>query len=280
MFSFKRLASGVILLIIITCSLFVISAGADSGSDWLAPSSLLLNKVADEPAIPAAGSNNIDCFFDRGSTCAYTTPYGLADTTGQVKLNNSPRYAPVVGHVDLRQHFFAIPNSNSVITYTTEPVHGAYAYVNYNFLSSMIPVFDPTGDYYYINQPPDGKIADKAGHRLNLDLTSISFSQNSEWMIVSMPNVAMLRVNLRTLEVLPFAPGFSYDIGLSPSPITAITNDGRYAVFASKDFNRFAVYDLSTCGAVPDTIAGPANCQSRDCFASVLPAVNRWTVEL
>ena len=66
------------------------------------------------------------------------------------------------------------------------------------------------------------------------DYGSISFSENGRWMVVSVPNVAMVRVDLNTFNVLPFAAGFDYSIGLSPSPQTAITNDGRYAVVASK----------------------------------------------
>jgi len=278
MLSFRKLVCGGVLAIAMAYSLMVAVAHANSSMGWLAPSSLFLNKTVDLAAFPVPGSNNIDCYFDRGSICSYSTPYGQADTTGQVKLNNSPRYAPVVGHMDLRQHFFAIPNSNTVLTYTTEPVHGAYAYINYNFSASMSLIFDPTGNYYYMNRPPDGKVADKAGHRLAIDLTSASFSRNSQWMIVSVPNIAMLRVNLQTLEVLPFAPGFSYDIGLSPSPITAITNDGRYAVFASKDFSRFAIYDLNTCAAVPDTINGPVSCQSRDLQAYMSNQLSGFTV--
>jgi lysophospholipase L1-like esterase len=264
MFSFSKLTIGLAAALILACFFIVISAGADSDSGWLAPTSLYLDKVADEPSIPAATGNNIDCYFDRGGICSHMTPYGLADTTGFVKLNHNPRYAPVTGHIDERRHFFAIPGSNSVMTYTTDPVYGAYVYFNHDFLSSIELVQDPAGFYYHMLKPPDAALADRDGHKLPVDLPSASFSQNSEWMVISEPNNAMLRVNLRTFEVLPFAPGFRYDIGLSPQPVTAITNDGRYAVFASKDFNRFAVYDLSTCGAVPSTIIGPVSCQSRD----------------
>jgi lysophospholipase L1-like esterase len=117
---------------------------------------------------------------------------------------------------------------------------------------------------YQINRLYDSKLADKAGHRLPADYASMSFSANGQWMVISEPNIAMLRVNLQTFEVTPFAPGFNYTIGLNPLPQTAISNDGRYATVASKDFGRFALYDLDTCVSVPDTISGPVSCQSRD----------------
>ena len=117
---------------------------------------------------------------------------------------------------------------------------------------------------YNINRLYDGRLVDKANHRLAADYASMSFSANGQWMVVSMPNVAMLRVNLDTFEVVPFATGFNYTIGLDPGIKTAITNDGRYAVVASKAFTRFGIYDLNTCTAVPDTINEPVACQSRN----------------
>ena len=81
---------------------------------------------------------------------------------------------------------------------------------------------------------------------------------------MSDPNVAMLRVNLQTFEVTPFAAGFNYTEGLAPDLRTAISNDGRYVVVSSKNFNSFTIYDLSTCAAVPTNITGAVNCQSRD----------------
>src|SRR3990167_6557459 len=92
----------------------------------------------------------------------------------------------------------------------------------------------------------------------------MSFSTNGRWMIVSIPNVAVARVNLQNFEVLPFAAKFNYGIGLPPDARTTITNDGRYAVVASKNQSRFILYDLDTCAATSNTISGPVACQSRD----------------
>ncbi len=154
-----------------------------------------------------------------------------------------------------------------MISYTSGPAIGSYIYFNYNFSASVAK----TGGFgtllplqYDIFRPPDGKFADKANHLLPADLASAGFSSNGRWMVVSDPNVAMLRVNLETFEVLPFAPSFSYTLGQDPGLRTAITNDGRYAVVVSSSFSTFKVYDLNTCSAAPDTISRPVACQSRD----------------
>jgi lysophospholipase L1-like esterase len=265
MLSLKKvlsLAGGVIaVLITVICFEYV---QADTVSAWLSPASLNLQKQSGLSSIPQSINGNIDCFAESNGICAVNTKYGTANTTGSVRLANSSDYRPVVSAIDNHQRFIAIPNSSTFITYTTEPADGFYLYFNYNFSSAITPLNNGLGPYLQVSRQPDGKLTDKAGHRLAADSTSISFSENGEWMVVSEPNIAMLRVNLQTFEVLPFATGFNYEIGLNPGPQTAITNDGRYAVVASKDFNRFAIYDLQTCEAVPSTITGSVSCQSRD----------------
>ncbi len=268
---------GVLASLILVWLLFIAFARADTSSPWLLPSSISLQKQADLSGPPPSINGNIDCFLENNAVCAINTLYGTANTSASVKLANTSDYRAVVSYIDNHQHFMAIPGSNTVITYTAEPPYGFYMYFNYNFSSSITQIDSNLESYYQINRPPDGKLADRDNHRLAADYVSISFSENGQWMVVSEPNVATLRVNLQTFEVLPFAPGFNYAIGLNPAPQTSITNDGRYAVVASKDFNRFNIYDLSTCGVVPTTITGPVTCQSRDLQSFMSQGVNGFT---
>lgn len=239
-------------------------ARADPDSPWLLPSSVSFQKQSELSSPPPSINGNTDCFEKANQVCSVGTAYGSADTSGSVQLNDSDSSYPVVSYIDGREHFIAVPGSNTFITYSSGPPYGIYTYFNYNFLSSANKADEGLGGYYQVNRPPDGTLEDKAGHRLPSDYTSMSFSENGDWMVVSEPGVAMLRVNLRTFDVLPFAPGFDYSIGKDPAPQTAISNDGRYAVVASKDFHRFNIYDLDTCGEVPAVITGPVTCQSRD----------------
>ena len=256
-----RVVTAVVIFIIAV--LAVSAARADNSSPWL-NTALGLQKQADTKAVPTAWNGNIDCAPEDNFTCSVPTAYGAATQNNAVRLNGTPDFRPVISYIDNRQHFLPVPNSSTVITYTTEPPYGFYLYFNYNFSSAIKAVNNSSAQQYQIVRPPDGKLADKTGHRLAADYASMSFSQNGQWMVVSQPNVAMLRVNLQTFEVVPFAPKFDYTIGLDPAVKTAISNDGRYAVVASKDFNSLAIYDLNTCPAAPDNISGPLSCQSRD----------------
>jgi hypothetical protein len=243
--------------------LAIVRAGADSPSLWVS-SPLSIQKQMDIQSLPSSLSDNIDCYMEDATNCDVPTAYGEARPNGTVRLNGSNDFKPVLSYIENRQRFLPIPNSTTAISYTAEPVFGLYLYFNYNFSSSVKLARSFGVDEYQIIKPPDGKLIDKAKHRLAADPASMSFSQNGQWMIVSDPNVAMLRVNLQTFEVVPFAPSFDYSVGLDPAVKTAITNDGRYAVVASKNFGVFKIYDLNTCAITPDTISGPAVCQSRD----------------
>ncbi len=279
MFILRRLVSffiGGLFILALTSICLMRFAGADNTSPWIS-SALNLQKQADLSSISQSINGNIDCFSEPNGVCAFMTQYGTVNTAGSVDLDNGLGYKPVLSYIDSRQHFIAVPSSNSYISYTTEPADGFYLYFNYDFSSTIKYINDALGSRYQINAPPDGKLADRAGHKLVGDYTSMSFSENGKWVVVSEPNVAMLRVNLETFEVLPFDIGFNYEIGLSPNPQTAISNDGRYAVVASKDFNRFKIFDLSTCEDVPSTISGPVNCQSRNLFGFMQNQVNGFS---
>jgi len=253
------------VLLFLVVGLFLVSiANAENSFSWVT-SPLSFQKGLDTTATPSSLNNNIDCQKQDVNTCSIPANYGAATYNGTVRLNGTANYWPVISYVDNKQHFLPIPNSSTFISYTTEPPYGFYLYFNYNFASSItkVDVFGG-GIQYKVNRAPDGKLADRANHRLAADYTSMNFSQNGQWMVMSMPNVAMLRVNLQTFEVLPFGNGFNYTIGVDPAIRTTISNDGRYAAVSSQGFSSFKIYDLVTCETVPDTINGPVSCQSRD----------------
>lgn len=223
-----------------------------------------VQKSPDVPSVPSSLNGNVDCIQDGPYDCVIDTSYGKFSSSGYVKRNKTSSYYQLISYVDNRAHSIAIPNSNTIINYTTEPPYGFYLYFTKNLSSSVTKTEVFGTSQYNINRLYDGRLVDRVNHRLAADYTSMSFSANGQWMVISMPNVAMLRVNLDTFEVVPFAAGFSYTIGSDPGIKTAISNDGRYATVASKTFTRFDVYDLNTCAAVPDTINGPVACQSRN----------------
>ncbi|MEX1995368.1 MAG: SGNH/GDSL hydrolase family protein [Candidatus Saccharimonadales bacterium] len=246
-------------------------AYAETSLEWLSPSLLSLTKLNEVAVIPLSVNGNIDCTQKETSECVVNALYGSVASNGRIKLNNTSVYKTVINYLNNLPRILAIPNSSSIISYSTEPPYGFYLYFNKNFNASISP-YTPIGStemQYQINRPPDARLEDRNHNRLAADYNSMSFSTDGKWMVVSQPNVSVLRVNLETYEVLPFAPGFNHTIGIAPNPKTAITNDGRYAVVASRDFGRFTIYDLSTCATVPATITGSVTCQSRSLLSFV-----------
>jgi hypothetical protein len=262
------LAGGVITAALFTGLFKLAPAHADTAQPWLGASILNLQQQAISSP-PTSINGNIDCYPLSGSICMVNTGYGLADTASELSIDGNTEFYQVRSNLEDRPRYIPIPNSTTAITYTSEPVYGLYLYFNFNFQNALGLVHDNTSDYLHVKKPPDGTLADSTGKKLAADYESISFSENSEWMVVSEPNVAMLRVNLRTFEVKPFATGFDYSIGAGPSPKTAITNDGRYAVVASKSFNRFNIYDLNSCSA--------GLCQARDLQSFMRGQLNGYT---
>jgi hypothetical protein len=236
--------------------------GAEELPNLVNSSSLSLQKQTEISTIPPSWNGNIDCYQETADNCVLNTYYGSANTGSSLRLSGTDNYQPVISYIDGRKHYLPIPNSSSGLVYTTEPPYGVYLYFYYNFESSIAPADNAGNAYYQVNRAPDAELTDSSSNRLAADYTSISFSENGKWMIVSQPNVAMLRVNLDTFQVLPFAPGFNYTIGLDPQLQTAITNDGRYAVVASKIFGRFEIYNLAACTNVPTTMTSLVSCQS------------------
>jgi lysophospholipase L1-like esterase len=266
MLKLLRILAG--LLIISVTAVIATARANDSPPGWLGTSLLGLQKEAQLSAVPPSLNNNIDCQQETTSNCAIATGYGKAASDGKVLLNNTLKYYPVFTNIDNQQHFQAIPNSNSVISYDPSATYGAYLYFNHEFSSSISVQSYYDGQNltykYVIDRPPDGKLADQDGHLLPADYDSMGFSANGRWMVVSDPNNFMLRVNLDDFQVTPFDFGFNYRFGLAPVVQTAISNDGRYAAVASKNFGPFKIYDLNTCDPVATTITSPAGCQSRD----------------
>jgi lysophospholipase L1-like esterase len=257
----KHFSIGVVSIALLIAVIGISRTSAVTSPDWIT-SNLSVQKQSDTVSMPStlAGYGNIDCAMENAANCSAPTNYGVATSNSTIRFSSSNSFTPVNTYIDGRQHFFPVPNSDMAISYYSGPVYGLNLAFNYNFVSSIIK----TAGTYTINRPPDGKLSDKAKHLLPADIASLSFSENGRWAVVSSPNLAILRVNLQTFEVVPFAPGFNYTIGLDPSVKTAISNDGRSVVVASNNFLTFKVYDLATCATIPDTIAGPVSCQSRD----------------
>ncbi|HVC36150.1 MAG TPA: SGNH/GDSL hydrolase family protein [Candidatus Dormibacteraeota bacterium] len=175
-----------------------------------------------------------------------------ATYAGTITGNNSASFA---GISQTNEGFFITPD-NRLVLYP-------------NLYQYLQPTSSSSPQTYSLAPNPDATIlSDKSGSNFYIDPNTISYSANGQWMVV-MATQAILRINLQTLEIVPFAP----NTGLSDTA-TAISDDGRYAaVHANGLTTPLSVYDLSTCGTPPDHITTPVSCQSRDINSYVANAV-------
>jgi len=276
------LLSLLIISVLVVVGLSMHSAGATDGSAWISETNLSLRKIADaaQSDIPTTffGAGNIDCTMTDDARCAINTNYGLVYNSS---LSVNGKWMPILDYGGNGANFLAVPNSTTALTTSSGPVFGNYLYFTHDAYGALAPKYK-TGvggttingidnlllDHYQLSRPYDNRLQDKTGSRLAADLSSLAFSGNSQWMMVTDPNITTLRVDVSTGDVLPFGKVFTYGFGSNPKPKNAISSDGRWAVIASQDSSNFSIYDLSTCGVVPDSISQPVACQTRDLITS------------
>lgn len=246
-------------------------ASADNISPWLS-STLYIDKLGDVPAsdIPSTffGEGNTDCTTIYDGRCSIDSPNGSI-WNSSVWIDG--KWRPVKDYGGNSSNFYAIPNSDTGMTTSLPSGFGSYIYFTDDTSMALVPHYllgapdlGARLSYFQLNKLYDRKLADKKGNRLTVDLNSMGFSGNSRWMIATSPNIANLRINIESGEVLPFGKVLTYGLGQNPRPKNAITSDGRYALEATRDASTFTIYDLSTCTSAPDSISQPVGCQGRN----------------
>src|SRR5690606_15856735 len=99
------------------------------------------------------------------------------------------------------------------------------------------------------------RIEDRASNAIATYTDSRNFSENGKWIVVHASYRGFVRINVENGDVLPFSAGYTYNQGFSRFTTTTISNDGRYAVVASRTPLRLTLHDLSTCSEPPDNLS-------------------------
>lgn len=231
--------------------------------NWIDAPQLYLTKVRDVTSadIPSTvwSDGNIDCTQD-GTVCGVSTQYGKG-TVGKVKFTTDSQYVTVQDYNGNFNTYWPITNSNSALTTFQSSNGWEYVFFYGDFPDSVS--INGSG-YYQLNHAADARLNDKSGNAQLVDLNSLGYSNDGNWIVVTRPNVADLAVNTATHDVLPFTGSITYGSGNNPRYVQAITGDGNYAAVAQENYTNFSVFDLSTCGTVPNTINGPVSCDSRN----------------
>ena len=101
-----------------------------------------------------------------------------------------------------------------------------------------------------LTAPPELPLVSAAGQRLVINAQSIAYADNGSWVVVEVLGGSFTRVNLATLQMVPFARSYARQgsPGLDASSIT-ISADGRFVAVENTYASEFKVYDLSQCSA-------------------------------
>lgn len=285
---YKRAGAAICCLVLALATFPAPAGGLANLSSDLFNASLILNKVADFPSGQTGAQTqygNRDCqdrkVIIRPATplqaevsnieCVVDTAYGSVSPNGYIQRPGTSTWGKLLLTSGAPSLVIPIQHSNTAIRFTSGPANSMYLNFTSNFDEGIRSSTDALGQVtHVVPDQPTARLTDASGQNLPVILDSISFSSNGRWMMADVRAVGAVRVDLQTWQVLPFADSFNYDTGVSPSVQTAITSDGRYAVVASSTFNRFSVYDLETCGAVPPRITQKVSCNSRDVFSNLL----------
>ncbi len=199
------------------------------------------------------------------SGCYVKTAVGAVDSNGFVNVSGTDYIAEVVDANNNPASYRAFPNTDVFISNSSaSPANGAFIW--FDHLQSSLSFSKSIDGKMFARIKPLNQVqlADKSVNPLPVMADNFGLSDSGEWLVVDSPGRALLRVNLNTMEVLPFESSFEFGNGIGAALRYAISGDGRYVAVASKTYSYFRIFDLSTCSAVPNVISAPVNCQSRD----------------
>lgn len=285
------------ILLVLLCAASLRLALADNGTslDWFADSTPLAKKIVDLPSGAYPQMSNLDCTpitLDyrttvRGSgqdvnDCEVDSPIGPLTTSSRIITTGNQAY-DVKGPVN-HSYIMPIPNTSLVAVMIPGSIDGVYMGF-YNSLTRADLSKETnnqvtyTGIDYKVTKSPDYLL--KAGNQsLSINPEAMAFSKNGTWMVVDLPRSALLRINLETMEVTPFAESTedSWELGIRSQQL-AISNDGRYVAQASRyvDSPSLNVYDLSSCSGSlrTTTLPGGAICKHRDIWQGMYATTGR-----
>ncbi len=208
--------------------------------------------------------------------CHIESSFASIDPNGFVNVSGTDYIAEIVKENGQPTAPMVFPANDLFISNASaSPAVGTKIWFSH-LRSSMKFANLPNGKMLAVIKPSSQiPLTDKAGNALPVMADNFAISENGEWAVVDSPGKGVLRINLTTFEVLPFTGSFEFGNGIGAALRMAISSDGRFAVVASKNYNTFKLFDLSTCGMVPNVITGPVSgCRSRDLLEFARTKIN------
>lgn len=198
-------------------------------------------------------------------SCGVDTPFGTIDKTAKLTRLGTNIAGKMYSPSGVEYKLSPIPNNDTAMHLDFNAPSGAYITMEPNVKSRLSSEYNAiTGQVkHFLGSDFAKTVKNEKGGLLYARMDTAGYSSNGNWIIFDAVGIGLTRLNVKTGEILVFAPGYKYDIGLDPSLQLAISSDGRYAVVSSFGYSMYKIYDLDTCvkASAPDE---PAACQLRD----------------
>lgn len=286
----RRTFACLLLLVVVSSSLFPKTGYAEAASPWLTPNPSFkkLNILGYDTPMTADMTGNRDCqpteiitrpakiippqAKESHQSCTVDTGFGSLSDSGYLQRQGSDAF----GWIGATSSILGIPRTNNALVTKASAPHGTYVGF-YDNLDGLISSTNFNGTVTHsLPASPTSMLTDRTGNNLGVDLTTLSFSQDGDWAVVEAPGIAMLRINSFSHTVLPFANAPILE-STSPAYRTAVSAGGRYAVVISKTRSMFKLFDLSTCANIPDTITTNVSCAAFDLLPFIQSKIQGYT---
>lgn len=253
-------------MIIIVGALVVCTAAIhalDNGPRWASPAAMALKRVGDVPSAPHQPGlfSNLDCtaltyrMVGEGTMrngCFTPTAFGMLDTDSETAIfNGTDEGLPVASYVN-HQILAPWPKALNLLAFSANANGGAYLNMYDDPLAVMRDQRGLLGQLTgkKLTEPPERTLTGVDGRPLVVHPQATAFSSNGSWMVVETVYGYFARINLASLDVVPFGPAFNSLGGSEPQDAqVSITDDGRYVAVENSLEPSFKVYDLADCRA-------------------------------
>ena len=251
--------------------------GATSSSAWTQPASPAMHNLGLVQGLRAERAEactqltyrQVDDVSKKMRTGCFTnTTFGLYDSVNSMAIFKGTDEAVPLYYNGQPAALTPLPATSNMLRFSSAPGAGAYAYM-YTHLPAVLDenrMLPTLWRYKEIASLPNSALFDTSGKLLRINTAAMGFSSRSQWIVADSPSKSLIRINLSTHAITPFAESLSTSgTSTTHTAAMAITDDGRYAAAVSREHAFFRVYDLHSCTGDSGTDSlFPLDCQYYD----------------